>query len=371
MDIRSNQLLNEMKEKSFFSLDEMMNNPESYTEEELIACKLELEKRGYHKYSLPTENESIAEKGANEDTGFPPKPAEEVKSQSIYKSIISMALFAGIFYLVFKWELTFILVLVGVILIHELGHYIAMRAFNYQNLGIFFVPLVGAFASGSKEKVSQKQEVIIFLSGPLPGVIIGMFVFYFGLLHNNEFLLKTGNIFIFLNLFNLLPIMPLDGGRIVKTMFFDNNNIIAKIFTGLSIIVAVYFCIKTESYFLLIIPYLLIMQLVNQSQVNKARVAIRNKGLDINKGFSEISNEEYWLIRDELGLHIRAFNRFISPKVYATNDKEQKIITQVKAILISTTAKDLRISGKLLISLVLFLIFVLPLSLIFLNHLIF
>ena len=59
-------------------------------------------------------------------------------------------------------------------MIHELGHFFAMKYFHYKDLGIFFIPLLGAYVSGSKREVSQKQSAIILLAGPLPGIIIGI-----------------------------------------------------------------------------------------------------------------------------------------------------------------------------------------------------
>ena len=69
-----------------------------------------------------------------EQTVFPPKPEEQVKTQQLQRSLFSLALFVGAFYLFSRWDFIYILVLLGVILIHELGHYVAMRLFNYKDL---------------------------------------------------------------------------------------------------------------------------------------------------------------------------------------------------------------------------------------------
>jgi len=233
-----------------------IKNPHEYSADELKIAEHIAAERG-----LKTKEDIEGDK-----SGYPPKPIEETKKQSLNQSLISMGLFVAAFHLIFNWEITYILVLAGVILIHEIGHFLAMRFFKYNDLAIFFVPLIGAFTSGQKNTISQKQDVIILLSGPIPGIIIGLIFYYYGLQESNEFLLRVSNIFIFLNLFNLIPIMPLDGGRIIKSMFFENKEIIRKIFIFISIALLTYISITTQSYFLLIIPFFLFIQQYSQTQ---------------------------------------------------------------------------------------------------------
>lgn len=341
-----------------------------YQDKAIEAARKELEIRGILNSSsadqdIPKPNSINVKTGLE---GFPSKPIEEIKSQSLQRSFLSMALFIATFYLIFKWDLSYILVLVGVIFIHELGHFLAMRIFKYNDLGIFFVPLIGAFATGQKDSISQRQNVIILLSGPLPGVIIGVILYYFGLRDSNEFLIRTSNIFIFLNLFNLIPVMPFDGGRVIKSMFFENNELINKIFLFLSIAVLIIYSFYSQSYFLLVIPFFLLTQISNQSQMNKVKEGIDKKDIDINRSYEELTDEEYWLIRDEIGTHMKYFNRFITPKRYIKADNEQRIIKQVKAIVQKKPNKDLKLIGKILITLLWIMTFIVPIVMIIIYY---
>lgn len=358
-----NENSKEMRDKSLSSLEEIVKNTQDYTREEFLAAKTELERRRQFEHPETTGEyiEMIQE--------FPQKPADEVKQKSINRSLLSLALFIAAFYLIFKWDFTYILVLAGVIFIHELGHYFAMRVFKYRDLGIFFVPMVGAFATGTKENISQKQKVIVLLSGPLPGVIIGLILYYFGLLHHNEFLMRTSNIFILLNLFNLLPVMPLDGGRIVKSLFFENNEMISKMFIFISIALLTYYSFNSQSYFLLIIPFLLLIQLNMQSQVKKVRIGAEKRGINLDKSYNELSDKDYWLIREEIGAQMKYFERFIAPKRYVIADNEDKIVKQVKAIIQKKPTKDLKISGKIFITILWILTFIIPIIVITIFHL--
>jgi stage IV sporulation protein FB len=368
--MRKNQYSREMGNRSDSELSHFVENNNQFSVDEVSAARWELENRGQLDPEIKdnnviemndiNENIDVIENNYDSDIGFPKKPIENINSTSINKSLISLALFIGLFYLVFKWNIAFILVLTGVILIHEVGHYLAMKIFKYKDLSIFFVPLIGAFASGTKDTISQKQNVIILLAGPIPGVIIGLILYYYGLRDQSEFLLKTSKIFLVINLFNLLPIMPLDGGGIIKNIFFDSNVLINKIFLFISIGILTYFSLSTQSYILLIIPFFLLLQINNQSQLVKIRKQVKNNGINLDKSYDELSDEEYWLIRDELAVQNKYYSKIITPKKYILSDSENRIIKQVKLIIQKQPLKDLKLKSKILIMFFWIMAFVIP-----------
>ena len=83
-----------------------------------------------------------------------------------------------LFILAFGIQLTprTVLLLLGVLFIHEVGHALAMRFFGYKDLQILFIPFLGAVASGRKENIAAWQEVVVLLAGPVPGIVIGTLV---------------------------------------------------------------------------------------------------------------------------------------------------------------------------------------------------
>jgi stage IV sporulation protein FB len=154
--------------------------------------------------------------------------------------------------------------------------------------------------------------------------------------------------------------MPLDGGKVVKTMFFDSNEIINNIFLFLSIAVLTYISISSKSYFLLIIPYFLILQFSTQSQLKKVKAGIAKRGIDLYKSFEDLSDEEYWLIRDELAVHMRYYTKIISPRSYNVSIKEPQIVKQIKSIIQKKPNQDIKVIGKILITLLWILTFIVP-----------
>ena len=143
---------------------------------------------------------------------YPQKPEliEKKINKGIGKTIFSILLFIMAFSLIGAGDIQFILFLVIVLLVHELGHFTMMKLFKYKDVQMLFVPFMGAFVKGNRENEKQTQSLLVILAGPIPGIVIGLTLLYFG--NNSE--LKWMNdlafLFLFLNSLNLLPLDPLD-----------------------------------------------------------------------------------------------------------------------------------------------------------------
>jgi Zn-dependent protease len=99
-----------------------------------------------------------------------------------------------------------------------------------------------------KEKFRKRQSAIILLAGPLPGIIAGIFLLTVAKsritgMGYEEYLIvtKTAALLIFLNVLNLLPIYPLDGGQLLNRLFLDESKIIGNIFVVISALALAYF----------------------------------------------------------------------------------------------------------------------------------
>jgi Zn-dependent protease len=101
-----------------------------------------------------------------------------------------------------------------VLVVHEAGHYLAMRFYGYRNLKMFFIPLFGAAVSGYGHG-SVLQESLIYLMGPLPGILIGYGCGLIFLQTRLELWRELAEPFVIINALNLMPVYPLDGGRFV------------------------------------------------------------------------------------------------------------------------------------------------------------
>jgi hypothetical protein len=111
--------------------------------------------------------------------------------------------------------------LIGVLLLHESGHFFGMRYFGYRDLQMFFIPLFGAAVRGEKRGVPAWQEAIVLLLGPLPGLILGCGIYFLDLAVSQPILRTGATWLVAINFLNLLPFEPLDGGRFCNRLLFS------------------------------------------------------------------------------------------------------------------------------------------------------
>ena len=134
----------------------------------------------------------------------------------------SMVAFALSFSFRMDW-FTVVAFLIALV-IHEAGHLLGMRLFRYKNLQVLFLPFLGAAAIGQNDDVPTHRRVIVYLLGPLPGIMIGLVLMastrFVASEHIADLLFELSVVFLALNLINLLPIMPLDGGHVVNDLAF-------------------------------------------------------------------------------------------------------------------------------------------------------
>ena len=101
---------------------------------------------------------------------------------------------------------------------HEMGHYIAAKKVNVDVSGPVFIPFVGAFISMKDEPDNAVTEAKIAAGGPILGSLGALACVLFYVLTSNPLFLALAYSGFMINLFNLIPIHPLDGGRIVTAI---------------------------------------------------------------------------------------------------------------------------------------------------------
>jgi Zn-dependent protease len=112
------------------------------------------------------------------------------------------------------WEFGVQLLLI--ILLHELGHLLAMQLFGYRNTSMLFIPFFGGVAMGKNEGATLAQKFWVLMLGPLPGILLEMAMLFISYGNSNlDWWNGFGLWMVGINLLNLLPIYPLDGGKIV------------------------------------------------------------------------------------------------------------------------------------------------------------
>jgi Zn-dependent protease len=111
------------------------------------------------------------------------------------------------------WGWEFAAGFVVLIFIHEMGHVIALRHHGIKASAPMFIPFMGAVVWARSLGDDALTEARVGLAGPYFGAAAAAVVATVGLATNSAFLEALGYIGFLLNLFNLLPVVPLDGGR--------------------------------------------------------------------------------------------------------------------------------------------------------------
>lgn len=130
----------------------------------------------------------------------------------LFASSWTLILSLWLYMVAFGWR--FGLVFVLLILAHELGHYAAFRAYGLPVRLPVFVPLLGAFTAGAQPK-NPEDSAYIALAGPLVGFGLAAACYALGAALHGRFWYAAAAVGAFLNLFNMIPVPPFDGGRVV------------------------------------------------------------------------------------------------------------------------------------------------------------
>jgi Zn-dependent protease len=136
-----------------------------------------------------------------------------LKGAKFLTTSASMLVSVAAYAFIFGWP--FAVGFVALLFVHEMGHYIQLRREGIETSPIVFVPFLGAAISMKSMPEDATAEARVGLAGPILGsAAVGCA----GLATGSEFLQALGYVGLFLNLINLVPVLPLDGGRAMAAM---------------------------------------------------------------------------------------------------------------------------------------------------------
>ena len=139
-----------------------------------------------------------------------------LKFGKLLPAVLTMAISVGVYAMMFGWW--YAAGFVALIFIHEMGHYIAARR-RGLNVGLpTFIPFVGAWVELKDLPHDAETEAYVGIAGPLLGTVAALGCFYLARNTGSAMLLALAYAGFFLNLFNLIPLAPFDGGRVTAAI---------------------------------------------------------------------------------------------------------------------------------------------------------
>jgi Zn-dependent protease len=126
-------------------------------------------------------------------------------------TLLSMLLSIGVYWTIWGWK--FALGLVLSIYIHEMGHVITLKRYGFKATAPTFIPGIGALIRLKQRPANPREDAAIGLAGPIYGLAAAGTAY--GLWHatGNGIFAAIAHVGAWINLFNLLPLGPLDGVR--------------------------------------------------------------------------------------------------------------------------------------------------------------
>lgn len=126
--------------------------------------------------------------------------------------LLSLAVYATI------WGWRYAAGFIALLFAHEMGHYFAARQRGLDVGAPAFIPFVGAWIALKDKPIDVETEAYVAIAGPVVGTVAALAVYLWARSEDSGLLLAISYAGLFLNLFNLLPISPLDGGRVTAVL---------------------------------------------------------------------------------------------------------------------------------------------------------
>lgn len=139
-----------------------------------------------------------------------------LKLAKLFTTVGTMLVSIVVYSFIFGWLYAAGFVLL--ILIHELGHYIAARQRGLDVGAPTFIPFVGAWIQMKDMPHDVETEAYVGFAGPLVGSIGALGCYYLARHYDSDLLMALAYSGFMINLFNLIPVSPLDGGRITAVL---------------------------------------------------------------------------------------------------------------------------------------------------------
>ncbi|MBC7665859.1 MAG: site-2 protease family protein [Caulobacter sp.] len=131
-------------------------------------------------------------------------------------TLITMLISIGVYAVVFGWR--YAVGIVAMLFLHEMGHYIAARQRGLKASLPMFIPFAFAWVKLEDMPHDAETEAYVALAGPMLGTVAAIGAYFLARDDGPSWLLAVAYTGFFINLINMIPLPPLDGGRITTLL---------------------------------------------------------------------------------------------------------------------------------------------------------
>ncbi len=160
-----------------------------------------------------------------------------------FGSLLSMLVMVWVYATI--WGLPFAVGFVLLIFVHEMGHALVLRWLGIDAGAPVFIPFVGAVIAMRGIPRNAYVESLVGIGGPALGSLAAAVCLLIGWMTDKPFWYALASTGFLINLFNMIPISPMDGGRIV--------GVISRWFWAVGYAVGIFVFLKTHSPILFLI----------------------------------------------------------------------------------------------------------------------
>lgn len=236
---------------------------------------------------------------------------KSAKATKVGLGVASMAAYTWLF----TWEFA-TLIMVSLI-IHEYGHIWAMRAVGIPTKGIYLIPFVGGAAVSERAFKNRMEEQFVAIAGPIFGLAQACFLYLLYLVTDLTLLGAAAGWVALFNVFNLLPIPPLDGGRIVKSATFSIGKTLGLIFMGCGFVGAFLLMVFMNFWVLGIIALISFFEIIWEARA------------DARSGEFHVRRMDRGQVVQSLGLYVLVVAAFVALMVAASSVPEGALAMQI------------------------------------------
>ncbi len=175
--------------------------------------------------------------------------------------------------LLFSWK--FALAIMVQLFVHEYGHVHAMRRTGMKVRGMYFIPFLGALAVTEDAFTSRRQQAYVALNGPLWGSLLALAPAALWWWTRDPAWATVAAWWALINLFNMLPIAPLDGGRVMQAFAYSYSSGLGLALSALGLAAAVALAVALGFSLIWLVAAVGAMELASEAQLRHGVRALR------------------------------------------------------------------------------------------------